>query len=66
LTPDGTPTFRDLYESQEKTDAKIEKVADRLSRMEKGMIVLTLLVLSPKLGGPDATHLVQAAVQVFG
>ena len=62
--PNG-PTFRDLYEQSEKADLKIEKVNDRLSRMEKGFIVLAVLVASPKVGGPDAASLVKAAVSAF-
>lgn len=60
--PDG-PTFRDLYELQEKLQAKVEKTADRLSRVEKAVLVLMVVVASPKLGGPDAGKLV---AQVIG
>lgn len=59
------PSFRDLYEVQEKTDEKIEKVNTRLSRIEKGFIVLTVLVASPKFGGPEAAKLITAAFQVI-
>ena len=60
--PDG-PSFRDLYELQEKITERLEKTTDRLSRMEKGFIALTLIVASPKIGGPDAAKLVAS---VFG
>jgi hypothetical protein len=59
---DEGPNFRDLYELQEKITAKIEKNTDRLSRMEKGFIALTLLVASPKIGGPDAAKLIATAM----
>jgi hypothetical protein len=57
-----SPSFRDLYEQTVNFDAKIEKVNERLSRMEKGFIILTVVIASPKLGGPDASSLVTAAI----
>ena len=63
MSPNSDPSFRDLYEVQEKVDGKIEKLSDRLSRLEKGLIVLTLLILAPKLGAPDASQLVASAIQ---
>jgi hypothetical protein len=58
-----SPSFRDLYEQTQVFDAKLEKVNDRLSRMEKGFIFLTVVIASPKLGGPDASSLVTAAIE---
>lgn len=57
------PEFRDLYELQEKINARLEKAADRLGRVEKAVIVLAVVAASPKLGGPDAAKLV---AQVIG
>lgn len=50
------PTFKDLYEVQSKIDT-------RMGRLEKGMIVLAVLVASPKLGGPSASQLVAVFLQ---
>lgn len=60
-----TPLFKDLYELSQATDAKIEKVTDRLGRMEKGFIFLTAVIASPKLGGPDAASLVTGVVSTM-
>jgi hypothetical protein len=57
-----SPSFRDLYEQTVNFDTKLEKVNDRLSRMEKGFIILTVVIASPKLGGPDASTFVTAAI----
>ena len=59
------PSFRDLYDVQRDADEKLDKVEARLSRMEKGFIFLTVLVASPKIGGPSASQLISAAVQHF-
>lgn len=61
MSPDY-PSFRDLYESQEKTDEKLEKVNSRISRIEKAVFVLILIVASPKVGGPRASDLVSAVL----
>lgn len=47
------PTFRDLYEVQSKLDT-------RMGRVEKGLILVAVAVVSPKLGGPSASQLVAA------
>lgn len=62
--PDG-PTFRDLYEIQTKIDAKLDKNTDRLSRLEKGFLVLLLLMGVQKAGGPDPAKLVALATGFF-
>jgi hypothetical protein len=62
MSPDY-PSFKDLYELQERVDDKLEKQTSRLTRMERGLIVLAVLVASPKLGGPDAASLVSAVIQ---
>lgn len=63
MAPDS-PSFRDLYESQTATDGKIEKVNERLSRLERGFIVLGIAVLSPKLGGPDVATVIGSLLGV--
>ena len=57
--PSQGPSLKDLYE---KVDDKLDKVTDRLSRMEKGLIVLTVLVVAPKIGAPSASELVGAVL----
>jgi hypothetical protein len=59
------PSFRDLYDVQRDADEKLDKVESRISRMEKGLIVLTVLVASPKVGGPSASSLVSGLLQQF-
>ena len=54
------PTFRDLYETAEKADQKLEKVETRVGRVEKAVIVLVVVTASPKLGGPSASQLITA------
>lgn len=56
------PSFRDLYEIQEKMQARLEKTTDRLGRVEKAVIILAVVAASPKLGGPDAAKLVADVV----
>ncbi len=60
MSPDSNdnPTFKDLFEVQSKMQEKLDKNTDRLSRMEKGFIALTIMVASPKVGGPDAAKLI--------
>lgn len=49
-----SPTFRDLYEIAERSDARLEKLGDRVSRTEKVVIGLTCMVGYYILGEPAA------------
>lgn len=56
-TPDFV-TFRDLHEL-------LEKQSDRIGRLEKVVVAVLVAVASPKLGGPDLSQVVAAAVAHF-
>lgn len=54
-TPDFV-TFRDLHEL-------LEKQSDRIGRLEKVVVGVLVAVASPKLGGPDVSHVIGAIVR---
>jgi hypothetical protein len=60
--PVERPSFKELYEAQTK---KIDEIEKRLGRMEKGFIFLTVMVASPKVGGPDASKLVASFLSTY-
>ena len=71
MTPDY-PSFRDLYESAEKLDEKIDAVKDdvadvraEVSRVKYGLAFLALLVAAPKLGAPSAGDVIAVVIQHF-
>ena len=49
-------TIRELYELAAKID-------QRIGRVEKGLILLGVLVASPKLGGPSAPQVLTALAE---
>jgi hypothetical protein len=60
--PVERPSFKELYEAQ---TAKIADIEKRLSRMEKGFILLTAVIASPKIGGPDASKIVADTIMLY-
>lgn len=60
--PVERPSFKELYEAQTLKIADIEK---RLGRMEKGFILLTAVIASPKVGGPDASKIVADTIKLY-
>jgi hypothetical protein len=60
--PVERPSFRELYETQ---TMKMDNIEKRLSRMEKGFILLTAVVAAPKVGGPDASRIIAEAVRNY-
>ena len=64
------PTFRDLHESQDVVEKKVDEVKEGLgkldTRVKVGFAILFLLIASPKVaGGPDASQVVTAVLQHF-
>lgn len=55
-------TLRDLVNSVQSVDDKLGThqldVEKRIGRIEKGLLALAVMVITPKLGGPDASSLV--------
>lgn len=49
----GHVTWRDFY-------TELEKVSGRVGRVEKLLLVLIVMVASPKVGGPSAPQLISA------
>jgi hypothetical protein len=44
---------------------RLDKLVDRVTKLERYMIVLACAVASPKIGGPDPAALVGAVIKVF-
>lgn len=55
---EGPVTWRDLYET-------VAKVEGRVNRVEKVVLVLCVVTLSPKLGGPSAPDLVTGLISLL-
>lgn len=54
------PDFVTNKELQEKLD----KIQERIGRLERYLIVVACAVASPKLGGPDPTALANAVIHL--
>lgn len=54
---DGHVTWKDFIERFDKSDA-------RILRIERAVLVLLILTVSPKLGGPSAPQLISALLGV--
>lgn len=73
MTDPDYATFRDLVETVNTVDEKLDshkiEVEKRMGRLEKGLAVLAVIVLIPKIGGPSvsevATHIAALTTHIF-
>jgi hypothetical protein len=50
--------------SNHEIETRLDKLVDRVTKLERYMIVLACAVASPKLGGPDPAALVGAVINL--
>lgn len=51
------------YVTNKELQERLDKIQDRIGKLEKYLIVLACAIASPKLGGPDPASIVGAVIK---